>query len=426
LVDIATKTPESAPNPQREHATTLAKQWLQRAGIDTQPPDKQYGYMTLVRGSRCPGPCNGEGNNTFALQVFDDRIHPSCYHNRCQGFNWESVLGKCPIEQKPWFSTFRELQTRVSEKGERPLLIDELLRQGDTFNIIAASKVGKTHLEYQLATSVASGTPWLGFPVKQGKVLIVDNELHGDSIVRRLNSIREAMQLPESVMDNISVSSLRGQLKTLPELCSLMNHVEAGTFSLVLIDALYRTLPKGMDENSNADIASLYNMLDDLARRQKCSCGSVHHASKGKQGGKAVTDVGSGAGAQSRAVDLHIVLRPHGKPGHLIFDAAVRDFPPIASRVIVQDYPLWHLAPEIDPSQSEPYVNLDEFKQWLEPGDHIKEDLETKLRERFGLNRKLARQIIADAVQLGIVEDHRPHKQKHFVRKTNGEVSDNQ
>ncbi len=42
------------------------------------------------------------------------------------------------------------------------------------------------------------------------------------------------------------------------------------------------------------------------------------------QAGKAITDVGAGAGSQSRATDTHLILRPHEEKNCAVLDAAVR------------------------------------------------------------------------------------------------------
>src|SRR5690606_13500171 len=67
----------------------------------------------------------------------------------------------------------------------------------------------------------------------------------------------------------------------------------------------------------------------------------VHHSSKGSQSEKRVTDVGAGAGAQSRAADCHIVLREHEDDGVFVMDAAVRSFPPVEAVALEWSLPLW-------------------------------------------------------------------------------------
>ncbi len=59
----------------------------------------------------------------------------------------------------------------------------------------------------------------------------------------------------------------------------------------------------------------LYNRVDQYAASTGAAWMLVHHATKGAQNEKRVTDVGSGSGSQSRAADTHIVLRDHQEQG---------------------------------------------------------------------------------------------------------------
>ena len=88
-----------------------------------------------------------------------------------------------------------------------------------------------------------------------------------------------------------------------------------------------------MSENDNGKMAQLYNLLDRVANRLGCAFILIHHTSKGDQSGKSVTDVGAGAGSQSRATDAHLILRPHELESLFVLEGAVRSFPPLASRV---------------------------------------------------------------------------------------------
>ena len=76
----------------------------------------------------------------------------------------------------------------------------------------------------------------------------------------------------------------------------------------------------------------------------------VHHTSKGNQGGKGITDVGSGAGSQSRACDTHLVLRPVDPDldGWLRMDAVTRSFPPASLSILRRDGLVWTLSTEAE------------------------------------------------------------------------------
>lgn len=232
----------------------------------------------------------------------------------------------------------------------RPVVIGDLLRQGEVMNVVAAPKVGKSWLVHALAMAVSSGGPWLGRATSQGRVLLIDGELHHETLARRLRAIHGASGLPGEALGALQVWPVRGRRLTIDGIAAALGDVPCGTYRLIVIDALYRFLPLGGEENSNESVTAIYNTLDSIADRQGAAVAVVHHASKGDQSGKNVTDVGSGAGSQSRAADTHLVLRAHEEEGAVVVDAAVRSFPPLAPFVIRDTRPGWALAPELDPA----------------------------------------------------------------------------
>jgi hypothetical protein len=97
----------------------------------------------------------------------------------------------------------------------RKPLIRGLLREGETANIIAPPKLGKSFLAIDLALAVATGSPWLGhFMCEPGKVLILDNELHPETSANRIPKVAEARGISMgSVRHRIFVLNLRGHAK---------------------------------------------------------------------------------------------------------------------------------------------------------------------------------------------------------------------
>lgn len=233
-----------------------------------------------------------------------------------------------------------------------PAVIDGILRKGETANIIAASKVGKTWLTYGLALSIVTGRSWLdAFQCLRGRVLMLDNELNASSIAHRIPKVAEAMQIDRGeYADQIDVLSLRGKGVSIFDVRRYLQGIEHGYYNAVILDAKYRFYPPGFSENSNADEMSVYNQLDSYAESTGAAWLVVHHASKGSQGEKAVTDVGAGAGAQSRAADSHLILRPHEEDDCCVLDAAVRSFPPIEPVGLRWTFPTWTRAYSIDPT----------------------------------------------------------------------------
>jgi hypothetical protein len=234
----------------------------------------------------------------------------------------------------------------------RPPVIEGLLRVGETMNVIAAPKIGKSWLTQGLAYAVATGSRWLGiYPTVQGRVLLIDNELHRETSAHRLRTLAEALHLPHLEDVPVDVINLRGRLMDLYSLGSGLKQIPHGTYKLVIVDAFYRTLPAATDENSNAAMAGLYNHLDAYAEALGAAFVVIHHASKGAQNEKAVTDVGAGAGAQARATDTHLILRPHEEDSVVVLEATTRSWAPVQPVCLRWNFPLWTPAPDLDPSQ---------------------------------------------------------------------------
>jgi len=238
----------------------------------------------------------------------------------------------------------------------RPPVIHGLLREGETMNVIASPKTGKSWLTIDLALSVATGRPWLGrFQTVRGDVLIIDNELHPETSSHRIPRVAEARGLTlADIGDCVAVDNLRGRLQSLLDLGPYFDAIERGRFKVIVLDAFYRFMPVGGDENDNGTMANIYNVIDSYADRLGCSFVLIHHSTKGSQSGKSVTDVGAGAGAQSRATDTHLVLRPHEENGVVVLDAAVRSWAPIEPVCLRWTFPVWNADGMLDPAALKP------------------------------------------------------------------------
>ncbi len=237
----------------------------------------------------------------------------------------------------------------------RPAVIHGLLRRGETMNIIAPPKSNKSWLSFNIAMNIIGGGKLFDqFQCERGKVLIIDNELHCETIAQRGRDVAPALNVPTDRARNlIDFIPLRGRLTDLQELAQKMDGVLRRQYSVIILDAFYKFYPEDFDENSNSDMARLYTLLDAYAEHFDCGLILIHHSSKGGQANKGVTDMGAGAGSQSRACDAHLVLRKHEDPGVFVIDCANRSFPPIAPFCAKFKWPKWEAAPNADPEMLE-------------------------------------------------------------------------
>lgn len=240
----------------------------------------------------------------------------------------------------------------------REPVIDGLLRVGEVMNVIASPKVRKSWLVLLLAFSVMMGRKWLGQQCLAGNVLLIDNELHPETLAGRVRSVAEALE--ETPNNGIDVLSVRGLNWDLLRLLTYSQSIEPGKYRLIIVDALYRAIPGGVSENENQQMTGCYNVLDEIAKQTGAAIAIVHHSSKGDQSGKAQTDVGAGAGSIARAADCHASIRPHKEDDYFVLEASCRSFPPPQAKTIYFEAPLWQEA-ALDPElkNSRPNVQAD-------------------------------------------------------------------
>lgn len=366
---IAAQNTVAVPN--RTGSQTFdAADFISRANLDVSEPHEIAGTKTWTVNTSPL--CEHHGDGPWLTQFASGALSAGCHHNSC-AWDWhdlraklepkhELIFGGQPKHKKQRDDDDNEQQQPV-ERFTLPQLreqfphmhvpvVDGLFRAGETVNIIAAPKMGKSWLGYGLGIAVATGSKWLTeFKTSQGRVLLVDNELHPPTIARRVPRVAEALGFrPEDYEHNFDVWTLRGRLRSLAELAVPFADMEADYYKLIILDAKYRFALAGVSENDNAAETLVYNTLDQLADQTGAAFVLIHHASKGNQSSKSVTDVGAGAGAQSQAADCHIVLREHEEPGVVVLDAAVRSFPPVEPLPLRFEFPIWVRELGVDPA----------------------------------------------------------------------------
>lgn len=331
-------------------------------------------------------------------------------------------------EVTPGFYTASELVVKFQAMQEP--IIDGVLRRGETMNLVGPSKMHKSWMVLGMCLDVATGDDWLTFPTKPGKVLLLDNELHHPTLANRLQKMADARNLNlADLHDRIIFRCLRGNLLDISAVGNLVRSFAPGTFNLIVLDALYRFYPPGHDENSNAHVTALYNAIDNYANYTNSAFALVHHASKGLQAGKAITDVGSGAGAQSRATDAHVAVRQHQTQDAVSVDAAVRSFKPISPFCLRWHWPTWELAPDLDPKQlyngkdnGKPDLTVDDYYQAYLNQDYSstptgKTEIAEALQKTLRITRDLSRDLFDQMVEAGWLELSKGKGGLKFKRK---------
>ena len=394
LSDIVTAIDYDDPN---EWSSERLDTWLREHDLPATCKDGKNHFKL------CPLCNESEGN--AACWIRDGQPVFKCFRQKCGGSFADLVARVTPTRLAT--TSLESLPAKFPKP--RGIVVEGLIRRGDVVNLVGGPKARKSFLVMQLALCVASGIPFLGRATTQGRVLLIDNELRGDDLARRAQAMASAMGLDWHTTANIETMLLRGQLADLNTIKAAVAKVPAGTFSLIVVDALYKTLPKGTDENSNSDITAAYITLDGIAEGQDCASVVVHHTSKGTQHAKAVSDMGAGAGAQSRSADVHLVLRDHEDADTVVLAAVVRSQRPVDPICIQFMHPLWRVAPDKNPGSiavagKKPSATLADFLETIPVAPSPKKETLAATKLALGISRDSLDALTHEATKRGLIE----------------------
>ena len=184
-------------------------------------------------------------------------------------------------------------------------LIKGILRRGHKMLISGSSKAGKSFLLMELCAALASGSKWLGFDCRKGKVLYINLEIDPASCVDRFLRIFRRLRLDFSHLDNIVIWNLRGHAVPLNELVpKLTRRVRDMDLEAIVIDPIYKVITG--DENNASEMGAFCNQFDKICNETGCSTIYCHHHSKGPQGYKKAVDRASGSGVFARDPDAQL------------------------------------------------------------------------------------------------------------------------
>lgn len=138
--------------------------------------------------------------------------------------------------------------------------------------------VGKTWIALDMLIAVATGGLCLGkYPVKQGNVLLVEEEASEFNLARRLHSMARARGLKDSDLSHFF--HLTRQFAKLPQdSLDLFHLMREHDIKLVVFDSLRRF--HNADENSSSEMQPVLDAFAKLNAATEASVILIHHLSK--------------------------------------------------------------------------------------------------------------------------------------------------
>jgi RecA-family ATPase len=144
-------------------------------------------------------------------------------------------------------------------------IVAGLLHAGTKGVLASSSKAGKTWVLLDLATSVASGTPFLKWQTTPGKVLFLNFEIHRAFLKGRLQIVKERKQLAN--LDNLRVWTLWGTTAEFEDLLeAIIDEIRSEQFALIVLDPIYKMMV-GRSENMASGVGVLCHHIEQLVER---------------------------------------------------------------------------------------------------------------------------------------------------------------
>lgn len=171
----------------------------------------------------------------------------------------------------PLFVSAHEL---ISSQYQPKWLIKGYLEESSINLLYGPSGGGKSFLALDWACCVATGSPWQGQKVKQGKVLYIAGEGR-TGLAGRLKAwqIHHKLAIPDN---NLMVSQSSFNIDMAEDLINIHNALVNQTFSLIIIDTLNRNFTG--DENLAKDIRNYIKGCEYLRDTFQATVLTLHHS----------------------------------------------------------------------------------------------------------------------------------------------------
>jgi RecA-family ATPase len=234
------------------------------------------------------------------------------------------------------------------------VLIENILFQRRRMLLCGASKGRKTWLCMQIAFCLSKGLALFGrFKTEKTLVLYGNLELLEATAKRRFRAIADALECrSDDPFENLRIVSATEYLDKIGNDFSDFLALQAADdkAKVVCIDPVWRLLGE-REENSNTGIGQVLKPFARFSREAEASAIGVHHYAKGNPAAKEAIDRGAGAGAWARdAATLLMVTNHREKDAHIV-DIYTNDFAPIDKFVLRFNYPIFELAPDLNPEE---------------------------------------------------------------------------
>lgn len=228
-------------------------------------------------------------------------------------------------------------------------LIAGLLHEGTKGVLASGSKAGKTWMLLDLSLSVATGSKFLRYTTKQGKVLFINFEIQPAFMRDRLTALMQRRGLSDA--GDLHFWNLRGKTADFEALAlNIIKQVEGKGYKLIILDPIYKAMA-GHSENMAGGVGRLCDQTERIVEKSGAALIYSHHFTKGNAAKKKSIDRLSGSGVFARDADTIITLTEHEEPDCYTAETTLRNLPPQSPFVLQWDFPIMVERSDLDPAR---------------------------------------------------------------------------
>jgi hypothetical protein len=229
-------------------------------------------------------------------------------------------------------------------------VIEGMLSHGGKMVLGGGSKSFKTWQLIDVGLAVNSGTEFLGFATKKGRVLYINLELQEAHFSWRVKAVADKKSISIEG-GSFDVWNLRGYAKDLRLLLpDIIAQAGEDKYLLIILDPIYKVLGQ-REENVAHHVTGLMNDLEKIAVQSGAAIAFGAHFSKGNQATKESIDRIGGSGAFGRDPDSILTFTRHEEEDAFAVEAMLRNHPPILPFVVRWQFPLMVRDEDVDPQR---------------------------------------------------------------------------
>ncbi len=210
--------------------------------------------------------------------------------------DWNSLVSKVENANIVYQTPLKQLNFGIPDiEVTDNFILEPYIPKQSIIMFDGLGETGKTLLAMQLAMSLATGKPFLGFEIKEKqKVLYLTAEENDSNFAQRLKLLAKGLSVDKEQLQNfawISAYSPSFQCNTYRLLQNTMRKIEPTEFydylvniithfkpSLVILDSLVNFY--GLDENSSEQASIFMETLKMITKNHDCSFMLLHHQTK--------------------------------------------------------------------------------------------------------------------------------------------------